>query len=44
MDTTNHGKAIMDDNTKDFANEAAAGGMDEVELGKLAEKRQTVPM
>ena len=43
MDTANHGKAIMDDNTKDFANKATTGGMEEVELGKLAQQKSSSP-
>lgn len=41
MDTTNNSANAMttvDDNSKDFANDAAEGGMMEVQLGNIAEK------
>lgn len=40
---TDSGKAVINGDTKDFANKAAAGGMAEVELGKLAEQKATDP-
>lgn len=41
LNANNSGKAMIDADTKDFANKAATGGMAEVELGKLAEQRAT---
>ena len=41
MDSTNNnaGTAMVDQNTKDFTAEAATGGMMEVELGNIAQKK-----
>jgi len=36
-------KAMIDDITKDFANKATTGGIEEVELGKFAEQKANSP-
>jgi putative membrane protein len=47
IDTTDQGtvaaddEGVLDDNTREFVNEAASGGMMEVELGKLAQEKAT---
>ncbi len=39
LNVNNSGAAMVDQNTLDFANKAATGGMMEVELGKMAQKK-----
>ena len=39
MNVNNSGTGMIDQNTMDFANKAATGGMMEVELGKMAEEK-----
>ena len=39
MNVNNSGSAMVDQETMDFVNKAATGGMMEVELGKLAEEK-----
>ena len=39
MNTNNAGKSMVDQNVMDFAKKAATGGMEEVEMGKMAQQK-----